>query len=311
MQRITFKQYVGVRIRGTEEAELRSENYHLWRAAYLTAQVESGGMYGTVMNYDGTGMTAGIHQAIAVYPRELAHPDGNAEDDQGLLWKLIARIGVGFVHPALIEIIEALFDRGWFIAPDNLLRNRKTGEVVPGPFIRKELTGSADGRMPMSGPGRERAERYVQLFHVAFSDRKTFSPQDRFGMEQMSKRAHRAKINGKTIQEAVYGYKDISVITVGNLGPEMDLAMCFFWSNTVNAPFYALKYLGFCLPILRKEGPETFAKALVWRLGKSMYGRWNEDLKNGRYQRTRKAAMEIWPRELFEGPQAIMPKDIP
>ena len=84
MNRIVFKEYAGVRIKGQKPlSSFPLSRRHLDRASRLTAEVESGGRFGSVMSYDGTGMTAGIHQAIAVYPKNLK--------DQGPLWKLLLR----------------------------------------------------------------------------------------------------------------------------------------------------------------------------------------------------------------------------
>jgi hypothetical protein len=48
---------------------------------------------------------------------------------------------------------------------------------------------------------------------------------------------------------------------------------------------------------------------LIKKLAITKYGRWDDDIPNGRYQRTRNFAAKIWPSELFVGNKAIMPKD--
>ena len=59
MKRVRFNKYAGVKIRGTVDMVLDSDRdstvSHAEAAAWLTAQVESNGKYGCVMNYDGNG----------------------------------------------------------------------------------------------------------------------------------------------------------------------------------------------------------------------------------------------------------------
>jgi hypothetical protein len=52
---------------------------------------------------------------------------------------------------------------------------------------------------------------------------------------------------------------------------------------------------------------------LIRALGTSSYGRWSDDIPNGRYQRTRDAARKSdhWDLDLFDGSNALMPKDLP
>ena len=91
------KNYSGPLIAGTEPYPAPSAEragFHIDRAYWLTTRVETGGKFGAVMAYDGTGMTAGPDQHIAVYPKELANEDLNAADDQGSLWKLLRRLEV-------------------------------------------------------------------------------------------------------------------------------------------------------------------------------------------------------------------------
>jgi hypothetical protein len=56
-----------------------------------------------------------------------------------------------------------------------------------------------------------------------------------------------------------------------------------------------------------------FARELILGLGNTKFGRWDDDIRHGRYQRTRRVAKEsgLWPEELFVGADAIMPADLP
>ena len=160
------------------------------------------------------------------------------------------------------------------------------------------------------------------MFHRVMIDPETYSVQVKVGQEHITKRASRTRLwmsnnssyKKKTIQEAVYGNKHISAVTIiEDIEPELELAMCMFWSNTVNAPGAALKRLCRVIHLKDSKGPVAFAKALVRALGNTTFGRWDDDIKGGRYQRTRSAAMQsgLWNAELFRGKTAIMPKDLP
>ena len=317
MHRITFKKYAGVKIQGKVPSEFPGMG-HIDTAAWLTAQVESGGDYGTVISYDGTGMTAGLHQAIAVYPRALAKPDDNALNDQGPLWKLVDRcINSGHDFSARSALLAELEDAGLKIV-NGVVRDLTTGNTVSGSRLRKLLSGSADGYMPKSGKDRKRAELWATLFHEFFSNPYTFEIQSAWGKEKLIKRLERTKLRhstapywrGRTPQEVFYGDVNAGMATRSDLDENFDLAMCMWLSYTVNAPSVALRKLCKLIPVFNREGQQVFAKSLIKALGNSKWGRWDDDIKNGRYQRTRKFAMEIWPSELFVGSEAIMPKNL-
>lgn len=325
MKRIKHGKYAGLKINGTvAQQTVNFESSHLDRVSWLTAEVESGGKYGTVMNYDGTGMTAGIHQAIAVYPRALN--DEKTNNDQGPLWKLLSRMRHAAPDSiALLRIFEKLFDFGWYLAEDASLRYCVSGHTVDGPDIRTRLVGSPEGVLPVRGNARMDAEETIELFHEAFRDSYTHEAQDAYGKEHFIKRAERTKLRfckkpahkKKTIHDVLYGdnFHISHTRELPHFSFEMDLANAMFWSNTVNAPGAALKVLCRVVDAVGtvyskgSGGAPGFARTLIHALGTSSYGRWDDDIKNGRYQRTRRAAMEVWPNEYFGG-DGIMPKDL-
>lgn len=317
MRRVEFKKFAGVKIRGTEEMEKPTSNRHIDRAVWLTAHVESGGKFGCAMNYDGTGMTASIGQAIAVYPRGLA--DDVKTNDQGPLWRVLNRIQSSTSTWAWSELFEELKNIGWFVSEDGKCRSIKTGKLISGRAIRKEFTGSADGVMPIKGPDRRRAQQWAERFHSCFGHPSTFETQLALEKEHFVKRATRVKLRfcrdevyrGCTLQEMIYDPHHISSITADQMGEGMDLAMCMYWSNSVNAPSFALKK--FCRQVIDNKMcfyPFDRAKHIIQKLGNTPFARWDDDIKNGRYQRTRRYAMKLWPRHLFVGPDAIMPKNL-
>jgi len=331
MRRIKYKKYAGVRVRGTlNDGSDLPVSTHIERASWLTAMVESGGKFGTVISYDGTGMTAGIHQAIAVYPKELSHPDGYPLDDQGPLWKLLDRCFQAYAGnsqfsgydslyiPAVSDMQDALLHAGILVS-NGVARDATTGKVIFGNVLRELFTGSADGVMPARGKGRERAEMWAALFSTMFSDYRTYDLQLRWGEEKLIKRIERTKLRyasapywrGRTPQEVFYTDEyPVGTVTFGEEHQKFDLAMCVWLSYSVNAPAIALKKLCRVIPVHHKHGDDAFAKALINAIGNSRWGRWDDDIKNGRYQRTRKYAMKLWPKELFVGSDAIMPKNL-
>ncbi len=322
MRRVKYKKYAGVRIRGTvPQQPVNQDSLHLSRAAWLTAEVESGGMYGTVMNYDGTGITAGIHQAIAVYPRNLE--DDKKNNDQGPLWELLARMRVIMADTYPLEhIFNRMIDYcDWHLDDAGSVRY-KNGQLVPGTIIRDELTGT-DGVMPTRGKGRMCSEMWVDMFHDTFSDPASFEIQQAFGKEHFVKRSkarmrfcEQRDLKRKTIHDYLYASDShMSFVASARNSWAWDLAACMFWSFTVNAPGRALKELckvadPFSIPGTTEAGIRLQALRLIRQLGISEYGRWDSNIKNGRYQRTRKAAMRVWPKDLFVGEGAVMPKDL-
>jgi len=283
---------------------------HIHRAFWLTCKVETGAKFGMVQAYDGCGMTAGLDQHIAVYPRELSRPDdGNALDDQGTLWKLLRRMemvnlmdtGTSAFDPRE-ALWYALAERGWYLAQDGILRWFEHGEAVKGRAIRETFT-------PHNGTvqtveQRKQSAGWALLFHDVFDHPALRRAQIEYGLEHLVKRSKRRR--------AGYPYpKDITAVRASiDLGSKTDLALCMYHANSVNAPAIANKALHICLSSTTKSG---FARDLIYTLGTSKYGRWDDDILGGRYQRLRTAAKNsgLWPKELFVGKNAIMPKDLP
>lgn len=324
MKTIKFGKYSGINIPGTILMDIDVDKdgiiTHQERASWLTAQVESGGKFGNVMNYDGTGLTAGIHQAVAVYPRDLKAT--------GSLWGLLGDIRVAAKAKSPIPpqwtAIENMFEKeGIVFAVDNCLRWENTGKKLNGEDIRVFFNGNKNGVMSEDPSLRHKLENLAILFHELFSAGWTFDAQVNFGIKHFANWADRkmrfCKTNLKkyTINQFVYQYicgNDFAGVVGGVVPPVMDLAMSVFWSHSVNAPGEALKM--FCraadkVNTATGRDMNDFPKVLIKQLGTDQYGRWDDDIKNGRYQRTRAFAMKIWPKELFEGDKAVMPNNFP
>lgn len=318
MKQINFKKYSGYRIRGKCPIEETRMFKHLDNASKLTSMVESGGKYGTVISYDGTGMTAGIHQAIAVYPKASSTKKG-----QGPLWKLLARMMS--INPGILEfinILEILHGQNLMLNSDGVVRDTLNGERVTGDRIRKAF-GTPNGVLSNNAEDRTRAQSLARLFHELFSNPLTFGIQQEFGKLHFIKSARRhkmrfsSKLRNKelTIHKGVYSTitrMDITALNSDNMPIQLDIAMSFFWSYYVNAPSMAVKKL--CQVYDRydrrdKKWHKRFPKALIKKLGTSSYGRWDDDIDSGRYQRTRNAMLTMWPEEHFTGRCPLVPKN--
>ncbi len=319
MRRVKYGKYAGLRIRGGIERP-RAVDTHLDRAEWLASMVESDGMYGSVFSADGTGITASIGQLVAVYPRML--DDDIKRNDQGPLWKFLWRLGMAS-NPNLpreyATIMGRLRHMGWHLSPDGKVY-WPDGTLISGPEIRLELTGATNGVMPVKGKGRMRAEWWAVAFHELFAQHATFKAQHNFTKEHFAKRAARVPLRfcldkHPTLTDAVYDGRPLSTAALPVRVP-LDLAMCMYWSHSVNAPGKALKVICKVLNrvttsphiICDHVTDDVFAVHLIRALAKTKYGRWHWTEKNGRYQRTRKAAKKVWPARFFTKADALMPK---
>jgi len=320
--------YSGPVVYGTETLLPPSGPFHAARAFWLTGEAETGNRVGSVMMADGTGFTIGIDQHIAVYPKELAHEDFNAADDQGGAWALLAALEVA--HAPVKVLWEAFEQRGWYVAPDGTLRwiengdhkvqNRKLehrgGDLVHGAVIRDAVTPKG-GRVTKVCE-KEQAREWAAMLHELTAHPRSRKVQESFGIKHLCNRVrtrklrladHRRRI---TFQKAVYGTPtDIETIRMSDLGEHLDLALCVFHSYTVNAPAVAFRIMEESIRAMGWPGAWlsdddarcNFALNLLTRIKAKKYGRWDK-----RWARTRKAAMDVgwWPEELFKRPAGIM-----
>lgn len=249
------------------------------RAAWLTATIETGAKFGTVQSYDGAGMSAGIEHKIAIYPRTM---------EQGGLWGLLQKLPDA---PGVVALETALGQIGWYVDARGILRKRATGAAVPAVEIRAEFT-PPNGTVPESGPEYQKAVRWAQLWSTAFSDRQTFRA-------QVNEAKRTLLLSHKDIESRVYktfaNLEDASAATTLNISPELDLAMCFYHSFSVNAPTKARKVLEEAFDGAPIES--LFCQRVIRKLGTSTYGNWK-----ARYLRTRTKAKNsgLWDASLFE-----------
>lgn len=345
-----FRSYSGPVIKGVGDPIPPPDEprllHHIDRAFWLTMMVESGGKPGAVMMADGTGCTIGLDQHIAVFPKELADEDFNAGDDQGTLWKLLRRLEAVRSSQSYHDTLEQLWgmfaEQGWYVAQDGTLRYTRArevgmglaikqveaGDLVFGRHIRNTLT-PREGKVPPSGQHWEQAKAWAKAFHALTSHPGGIAAQVEYGVEHLVKRSKRRRIKvpntiGKGarknpfrwrgLEELGYGGHEITSLQVGDDFPEeVDLAMCVYQSHSVNAPAIANKLLARAVAKHPGRNHDKFARVLISLLGNSSFGRWDDDIEHGRYQRTRSAARAsgLWSRSLFDGANAIMPRDLP
>lgn len=314
-----FGKFSGPYSLGTVQYTLPDDrkSYHVDRAYWLTTMVETGGKFGSVNAYDGTGMTAGLDQHIAVYPSELVHEDFNAENDQGSLWELLRRIetvnGSTSFQAAFAAISDGLKAQNMYLSQDGRVRYLengtvgfsggfqvlKAGDLAFGQHLRNVLT-PPNGVVPNSGPDWEIAKAWATQFSELFSHPDSFKAQTEFGKEHLVNRTKTWKVKGQTLEQALYGQE----ITNAQLPPALDLALSVFQSHSVNAPGAATRLLPL---VLVEPSNQAFPRNLLRILGQSTYGQWNQRDPSSRYQRTRTIAQSsgLWPTELFN---TIMPK---
>ena len=332
-------------IKGTAPFEPPQTDDHVARAFWLTAKVETGAKFGAIVMYDGTAVTAGLDQHIAVYPKELANEDYDAKDDQGGFWKLLRRMEVisDTQYNTLLGRVWKLMEaQNWYLAQDGVLRYAKdcqrtnktktldmtAGDTVFGWDIRNTLTPQ-EGKAPKTGVGWEQSAAWARAFNDLFSHPAGFGAQVDFGKEHLVTRTKSRRINlgskpgtkkgitltnWNSLEDLLYMGLEVSTLRegVGGWSPELDLAAAVYQSHSVNAPAIANKAIA--KTYLEKNGTlATFPERLIKNLGNNTYGRWDDDLATGRYQRTRTAALDskLWPRSLFIGLNAIMSKDLP
>lgn len=283
------------------------DDYHFDRAFWLTSMVETGGIAGLVNMYDGCGATCGLHQAIAVYPRDLSK--------QGPLWKLLWRMD-SVVPIDYYYLGDQLDSMSWRITAAGLV-HRDTGELIKPKVIRNTLTPK-NGRVPETGPEWDQSKQWAEAFAELFMITAGIRAQVLTGIEHMHKMAKRhvlkLEIDKYTCTIENRCYNDCVDNPNPYIDPAADLAMCLFWCNAINGPTpakRALEKASLCKDPTDPAQSHKFAEHLIRLLGNSKYGRWDDDLKPSRYQKAREYALKIWPKELFVGPKAVMPKDLP
>jgi len=295
IKRVKYKQYAGMLVKGTNPVPLPETDLHMERAAYLAVQLESPKM-GTVQSYDRCAMSGGPFHFTAIQPKVMV---------QGSLFDLlqcIYREALGC--RTLTELYDAFEKENWYVTRHGELRDITTNGLIPAKEIRNTFT-PMDGKVPTGGVHYKQARYWAKLFHEVLADPKTYRAQMEFAIDYL--------IAGQEVLERqAYDYWDLNLVRADReITFERDLAMCVYHAHSVNAPGIARK----CLKWAYEQPEEKFAKALIWKLGRYKYGRWQDQKGKGknRYDKTRLKARAsgLWDKFLFEGSKAIMPVDLP
>ena len=279
-----YKKFSGCLIPGTVKVPVPGPHAtHIERAYYLTAKLEAP-TYGSVQSYDGAAMSGGPLHNIAIYPRYMK---------QGSLFKLLEYLGDA-------RIYDAYDKEGWLLTSHGLADAK--GSLISASTIRNTFTPN-NGRVPKEGPQWEQAKQWALLHHTVLSDPETFEQQRKFAIRYLLR-------TQQAIEEVAYYRAGLSPYD-RSVNPGLDLAFSVYHAHSVNAPGTARRVLKASIGAL----PDTlkFSKRLIYKLGTRKYGNWRDTLDGrNRYDRTRIHAMrsKLWPRELFVGKQAIMPKNL-
>ena len=164
-----WKSWSGVSISGSKIFLLTEEQkkHHMWRALWLTAQVEGGGKFGAVQSYDRAGISAGLEHKIAILPKPMK---------QGSIWGLLREFELYAPCEPLDTLWDALKEKNMFLAQDGSLRYFDTGKKVSAAVIR-DTVAPPNGKVPRQGPNFEEAKRWAILFHNLFVDERTHEVQ--------------------------------------------------------------------------------------------------------------------------------------
>jgi hypothetical protein len=219
---------------------------------------------------------------------------------QGTLFKMLRRLD--FVVP--VPYYLPFEDEGWFLGDDGVLRIIETGKAVTTKTIRDTFTPMG-GQVPARGKQWNQAKKWAIAFHQLFAMPMTIPIQIKYGHEQLIKfgQRHRSrKMDRQTVEELAYR-GEINNPNPFPDNPINDLAMAMWWNYKVNAPSPAMTRLKKVADQANPKGT-VFGELLIKELRTANYGRW----ATNRYDRSRQHAIEVWPKELFEGPTAVMPE---
>lgn len=302
---VRYKSYSGFALGGTIPFE-RPVNaaLHVDRAVWLAGQLEAP-RWGSVQGWDGCGISGGILHNIAVSPKT---------KEQGSFWALLRAVmesavagGSDRARELVDQIVWKLDETQMELARDGIVRFDASGGRVPGETLRQVL-GSADGKVPRTGPPAERAKWWVSTCAGLLGDHSTFAAQSDYAARWLSGGNRWAELEfyrrfGRDV-DSIIGLPSAS------LPPAIELAMCVYHAFSVNAPAPAAE----CLAKIGdwENDPVKAAKHLIRLLGKKKYGRWQDEPGEGRnrYDRTRRAVWskpDIWDRALA---RELMPMDL-
>lgn len=329
-KKVNYKQWTGYKVVGTQPAgygitkdptdELEGLN-GLHALMDVVAAVESP-FWGTVQNYDGVGMSAGILHNIAVLR------DGR----QGSLGPLLRAIEVSHESEKAIDarrmLWDALADHSIYVAQDGVFRSTRDGTTIAGPRLLEVLSGHPKGKAS-TATELARAKNMAELFHNVFCHfhdvqfefayqwmlssnvrDESFATMLALGMFP------RTNMGPSQIQEESMSFWMTPLVQLPKEHGVALQAMIFYHAHSVNAPGKAINVLQKVVERHTKRvdtkklmaTPETgrlFCADLIRALATAKYGAWHDTTDGAnRYDRTRRA-LERHPYV----DMSIMPKD--
>lgn len=302
--------HAGFVVYGDHQVYPLPDDRHADRVLWLIAQIEMPQGWGTVQNYDGAVMSAGLLHNTAILPKR--------PNAQGSLWRLMRRV----LHteaslelrraPEYTAMMNRITDRDWVLGIDGKLRYC-WGAEVPIAEMAEEITGTARGDVPdpnIFPDGHEYAKTWALMFHALFAHPATYATQIEFALEWLLDQhvrkeavAYSAATNG-TVNDCVTAMHSYG------LEPDVDLAMAVYHCFSVNAPSVAAAVLDKALVAQhgRLFNGRHFTARLIRLLGESKYGNWSDNNTNrSRYDRTRLAARKLWAPDLVD---ELMPENL-
>ena len=322
-----YKKYSGPVLYGRDKIDIEMDTTwddapFLEKLVYITATVESGGFYGSVFMADGTGITAGLCQHVAILPRRM---------QWGGFWKLMAFIDCVFpvYHYDLSRLLE---EQGWFFQPDCVLRGY---DDIPVPVhVFRNTVTPVDGAVPDGGPELEDSVRWCKAVRQIFAHPHTYRAQLMYECRHFQKMIERNHFRRNSASSASLFWNSFHGVLDGKRvsdvafprgvtcqtpfeDPHIELAMLVLLSFAVNAPKWAytaldktLKFHGHngMVPLDGHTRSRLFACELVKNLEQAGGTKWDDDRKYGRYQRTRNVLNEVFDDKVID---LVMPKDLP
>lgn len=270
----------------------------------LTWVVETGYRFGTIVSYDGTGVTAGPG-FIGVYP---ANPQ-----IQGPVWPLISKIREK--DATLTQRIDEEFADynvecpdgcGWEITDKGVV-STDTKILVDGRLLREELTPNG-GKVPKSGKDWQSAKGWALIFNELFENPYTHEVQLDFTTDYLWRnftKEHRYLKSSpnqliKMMLEDPNDHYNCLELMIAKA-----VWTCFFFHNPARA-IAALHSVSLLFDLSHGTG-EQVAREIIAELGDTEWKRWSISNPTGRYQRTRDAVKKIWGKQ-FVSKDGIMPK---
>ena len=314
-----YKNFAGPVLYGHTRMAQPADDTFLEKLVYVTAMVESGGFYGSVFMADGTGITGGLCQHVAILPRQMEY---------GGFWKLMAFIDA-FFPVIYYDLGDLLIEEGWTFQPDGRLRDYTTDIEVP-PFVFRQAVTPRHGVVPPPEgyPDPDDTDEEISMWRQAklwcLAVHQILAQPATHRAQLIYECRHFQKMIERTHFKGILEGKRVGDVAFPNSAtrspfddPRVELAMLVFLSFAVNAPKWAytafesaLELQGYQgqVPLMKSKQSRLFARELIKQLERVGGSKWDDDRKYGRYQRTRDVLKTMFDSDVVDD---VMPEDLP